>query len=509
MRNFFLITFLFSLAGFSIVGAFDTNENQATIIQVKDCHTTTPGSGTYCTSACPCDDGFGDCDIPAHCKSGNCVFDVGAKYGYGQYIDICLPNLSQPKKEIDPSILLSFKNRLDEISKKLSEIINTEVSQVVFVNNDSEPKEEMGVVVLGAEIELDPTVITNAESALAEVVVPTEIPLNALSLFISPDSRKADTLISGSSNVSVLKFDVYNTSNKNVAVNEIGLILKGTLSPRDLEEITWKANGSKLGVSYFTSYGNIMGFINIFNVPIDEEVKQTRSYLDKNGEAKIEEKMVKTGNKITPPLFTVEAKSSANVEILINLSSRIEAGKEFILSIPDASYFKTDYQNTIIGIPLKSSKMGIMNPGCYDTDAGINEYAYGEILNNGAVVQKDTCYLGDNLQEWACTAGGMVKINYLECPNGCVDGVCKKALGNNASTNVICKDSDGKDYGVAGTLLHGYKEFLTEKDYCEDTSMVRENYCDNGYYAYELYKCKNGCLNGACIADIVDFKIID
>ncbi len=54
------------------------------------CHTGSPGDWTYCSAACPCDAGFGDCDNDSECNSGlSCVHDVGANYGWGSTVDVC------------------------------------------------------------------------------------------------------------------------------------------------------------------------------------------------------------------------------------------------------------------------------------------------------------------------------------------------------------------------------------------------------------------------------------
>ncbi len=54
------------------------------------CHTSGPGSPTYCSQTCPCNAGEGDCDSDAECANGNyCRLDVGANYGWSADIDVC------------------------------------------------------------------------------------------------------------------------------------------------------------------------------------------------------------------------------------------------------------------------------------------------------------------------------------------------------------------------------------------------------------------------------------
>jgi hypothetical protein len=61
------------------------------------CHSGSPGGATYCSSSCPCDDGFGDCDSNAECASGTtCVNDVGPNYGWASWVDVCEGSAPDP-----------------------------------------------------------------------------------------------------------------------------------------------------------------------------------------------------------------------------------------------------------------------------------------------------------------------------------------------------------------------------------------------------------------------------
>jgi len=54
------------------------------------CHTGSPGGASYCSSSCPCDDGYGDCDSDSECVSGTeCVSNVGPSYGWASWVDVC------------------------------------------------------------------------------------------------------------------------------------------------------------------------------------------------------------------------------------------------------------------------------------------------------------------------------------------------------------------------------------------------------------------------------------
>ncbi len=58
--------------------------------------TNTPGDSGFCTTACPCASGFGDCDSDdgssSDCLRGlKCVSDNGPKFGLGSTYDVCVP----------------------------------------------------------------------------------------------------------------------------------------------------------------------------------------------------------------------------------------------------------------------------------------------------------------------------------------------------------------------------------------------------------------------------------
>ncbi|WP_428264537.1 PA14 domain-containing protein [Haliangium sp.] len=58
---------------------------------VDECEARSPGSFHYCSAACPCAAGEGDCDGGDECRSGlTCVRDVGAEHGYEEEVDVCL-----------------------------------------------------------------------------------------------------------------------------------------------------------------------------------------------------------------------------------------------------------------------------------------------------------------------------------------------------------------------------------------------------------------------------------
>lgn len=69
---------------------------------------------------------------------------------------------------------------------------------------------------------------------------------------------------------------------------------------------------------------------------------------------------------------------------------------------------------------------------------------------------------------------------------------------------VTCKDTDGGiNYYVKGSLMFGEK--IAATDSCEDTITLREESCvpdpgpNQGTMSTNIYKCPNGCQDGACI----------
>ena len=62
-----------------------------TVCTAQDCHGGyDPGSFYYCSSDCLCDAGEGHCQRDSECMPGlECVEDVGANYGYRNWIDVC------------------------------------------------------------------------------------------------------------------------------------------------------------------------------------------------------------------------------------------------------------------------------------------------------------------------------------------------------------------------------------------------------------------------------------
>jgi hypothetical protein len=53
--------------------------------------TTGNGNDSFCTEACPCDIGQGDCDNSNQCRGGLvCAANVGADFGLDPGADVCV-----------------------------------------------------------------------------------------------------------------------------------------------------------------------------------------------------------------------------------------------------------------------------------------------------------------------------------------------------------------------------------------------------------------------------------
>ena len=72
-------------------------------------------------------------------------------------------------------------------------------------------------------------------------------------------------------------------------------------------------------------------------------------------------------------------------------------------------------------------------------------------------------------------------------------------ISGRAAINTTCIDSDGGiNYNITGNVsVRGMKNVY--KDACSGTSgRLIERYCKSNKVATKVYKCPNGCSNGAC-----------
>lgn len=138
---------------------------------------------------------------------------------------------------------------------------------------------------------------------------------------------------------------------------------------------------------------------------------------------------------------------------------------------------------------------------CTDSDGGLDYETYGFTIVHqvtmGTRKYTDFC-LGDNVLVETFCEGNLYKSIEYACPNGCIDGVCKKTSGNDETTGVVCEDSDNGDIYTSGVVIHG-DGTLKAYDRCDSETKLKEVNCDNGYYIYKGYLCPNGCKDGACI----------
>ncbi|MCK5797389.1 MAG: CHAP domain-containing protein [Deltaproteobacteria bacterium] len=74
----------------STSGSTSTPPPSAPSTSSSSCHHGSIYGWTYCSAACPCDVGQGDCDKDSECKTGLvCAQDKGANYGAVSTVDVC------------------------------------------------------------------------------------------------------------------------------------------------------------------------------------------------------------------------------------------------------------------------------------------------------------------------------------------------------------------------------------------------------------------------------------
>lgn len=136
---------------------------------------------------------------------------------------------------------------------------------------------------------------------------------------------------------------------------------------------------------------------------------------------------------------------------------------------------------------------------CTDSD-GINFYQQGKTCTE-INCESDRC-VGNAITiiEYYCNNNQRTIQDY-GCPNGCKDGVCIRPTPQEPR----CSDTDGGiNYYVKGTLMMGSD--TAGSDFCEDDGItLREESCvpnpgpNQGTMSTNIYKCPNGCKDGACI----------
>ncbi len=517
------------------------------------CHNRPLWDWHYCTSLCPCDAGEGDCDLDSHCNNGKCALDSGEKYGQSKWVDVCEGEVileevveeveaeevaeevvetetALAEQEVEPSFTLSLAD-----TTPLTQAVSFGSKEAAFldvlVSPDNDNSDVLyslkacffsikeGVSSSAGRLEIynirlydgedrvgfkdrigsddgcavfsdlnwdvasstskvltvkgDILKNTGTEALFAEVDgivgnVITNTPPGSLSVSLSSDTPDPSSVKLGTMEAPVFKFIIDNPLDEIVFVERLSLALEGSLEPDDLGAVTWKVDGEVLGESYFGSAGANYGLASIFNL---------------------------SGS----PIFYISANSAAEIEALVDVKEGATVGNNFQFSLLEEFYIDTISNHNIVGFPLKSNNFTIITDAdCYDSDGGINEYTLGKALKDG-YVNYDACVFKYNLKEWICTKAGDKLYKLIDCPEGCIDGVCKKVEGNDESSGIVCIDSDGgKDFHKYGSVEHGAGDVI-DNDACESETILKETFCDNGYYSYESYDCPEGCSDGACL----------
>jgi len=114
---------------------------------------------------------------------------------------------------------------------------------------------------------------------------------------------------------------------------------------------------------------------------------------------------------------------------------------------------------------------------------------------------------------WQCTWGTCVNGYQSQVPvdsNNCglssstANIACTALARQCVSATETCTDSDGgKNYNVKGSLsgiCTGGGDCGAWIDKCQDSNNLVEYFCDGTNYNtnFEIYRCPNGCENGAC-----------
>ena len=108
----------------------DDSDNYFSIVSAatSTCHATSLWSWDYCSSACKCNAGEGDCDGNLECNTGYCALDVGTKYGQVSTMDVC-----EEKTTAEKSITLLSPNGGEKWQTGTTQIIkwnSANVSQI-------------------------------------------------------------------------------------------------------------------------------------------------------------------------------------------------------------------------------------------------------------------------------------------------------------------------------------------------------------------------------------------
>lgn len=145
---------------------------------------------------------------------------------------------------------------------------------------------------------------------------------------------------------------------------------------------------------------------------------------------------------------------------------------------------------------------------CDDFDGGIN-YTIGakttlKTPEQTFIFQDEESFIdlcvNDTLKEYFCDRGSyggfVIKETTSKCLTGC-DSNQKQCVSG------VCKDSDGLDYNLKGTVtLKGVSGTTIYNDGCNNNfsrDELTEYTCESGRVKSITYTCPGGCLDGACV----------
>ena len=141
----------------------------------------------------------------------------------------------------------------------------------------------------------------------------------------------------------------------------------------------------------------------------------------------------------------------------------------------------------------------IQPTACTDSDGS-------DIFTQGKTCTETSCEIDRcagnaiTIIEYLCSNNQRIIQDY-GCPNGCKEGACIRPI----SQEPKCSDTDGGiNYYVKGSLMMGTG--ISATDSCEgDGITLREESCvpnpgpNEGTMSTNIYKCPNGCKDGACV----------
>jgi len=470
------------------------------------CHTFPLWDWYYCSSKCKCNAGEGDCDGDFQCNTGYCALDVGAKYGQNKWLDVCEekkavvtkpvsppvvsppvvspPVISPPSKpEEPPAPTCNDSDWFGTDEKNYKKRLITEGScedetgsyPDVCLDEDM-LRDYSCSLTRGGRSACFPTYYSCKNLGFIGCKNGTCFKTGALSLSLAEDNPSSQNILPGTKDVAFLKAKFVASEGEDVKVNSLKACLSGS-SQLSFDIKLYKGEGEGTDVlvaSAQTESADNCATFSVLNWIIPKSTSKTLT--------------IKTDipTEIDTPV-------TLSMEIKIDDLRAVGLTSEVALSVSGSA---TGNPMTVtVTLTVKTPEVL-----CADSDSGINEYVFGKITAQGGVTYSDACFLGDNLKEWVCTVSGAVTYKLIECEAGCIDGVCKKAGGNDNLTGVVCVDSDaGRDYETFGEVIHGSGDLIDE-DTCQSENILRENYCENGYFKSETFECPSGCLNGACLS---------